>query len=326
MSRVRGLVSRSAFTLVELLVVIAIIGVLVALLLPAVQAAREAANRMSCSNNLKQIGIGVHNYHDTNRSLPEAGSRPSTPTSLAPPNFSWRVAILPFMEENALYDQANLSLPWNSAVVNASGVANSTLGVIDPGLYLCPSSGRTNSISASPGETGVINGATKTAFAAHYYGILGPVGVNPMTNPASNYPINPNPSGHGGFATSGVICRAIDAENNIASILDGTSNTFLVGESSFGTSKTNVKNTSQRAWTRGCADNACASSKNLRSAINVEVYTSANFNMVSMGSEHPGVALFLMGDGSVRSVSETVDMVTYLAAGSRDQGESYQLP
>jgi prepilin-type N-terminal cleavage/methylation domain-containing protein len=328
MSRSRGGNHRPAFTLVELLVVIAIIGVLVALLLPAVQAAREAANRMSCGNNLKQIGIGVHNYHDTTKMLPEAGSRRSTPNSIAQPNISWHVAILPFMEEQPMYDQFNLALGWNSTVVNPSGVSNGALSTMDPGLYLCPSAGRTMTYSFS--ET---SGGNK-CYTAHYLGILGPVGPIPNTNPVVNYPLRDDVAGHGGFATSGVICRATDAENNFASILDGTSNTFLVGESAFARSKAGTTNTSRRGWSRGCGgganltygDSACASSKNLRSAIGVEVYTSANFNMVSMGSEHPGVAQFLMGDGSVRSVSETVDMVTYLAAASRDQGESFQLP
>jgi prepilin-type N-terminal cleavage/methylation domain-containing protein len=319
---------RSAFTLVELLVVIAIIGVLVALLLPAVQAAREAANRMSCGNNLKQIGIGVHNYHDTTKALPDAGSRRSTPNSIVQPNISWHVSILPFMEESAMYDQFNQALGWNSTVVNPSGLSNGALSTMDPGIYICPSAGRTMVYSAS--ET---SGGAK-CFTAHYLGILGPVGVIPNSNPAANYPLRNDTAGHGGFATSGIICRATDAENNFASIIDGTSNTFLVGESAFARSKAGVVNTSRRAWSRGCGglanhaygDSACASAKNLNSGINVEVYGSGNFNMVSMGSEHPGVAQFLMGDGSVRSVSETVDMTVYRAAGSRDQGESLQLP
>src|SRR5499427_6896199 len=88
---------RRAFTLVELLVVIAIIGVLVALLLPAVQAAREAARRMRCQNNLKQIGIAAHNFHDVNGELPRAFS-PIT-------GLSWQVNILPFIEQQSLYNQ-----------------------------------------------------------------------------------------------------------------------------------------------------------------------------------------------------------------------------
>ncbi|MFM9068057.1 MAG: DUF1559 domain-containing protein [Planctomycetota bacterium] len=91
---------RPGFTLVELLVVIAIIGILVALLLPAVQAAREAARRTQCLNNLKQLGLALHNYHDSRRSFP-AGASPNVTA------FNWRVAIWPFMEQQSLFDQCD---------------------------------------------------------------------------------------------------------------------------------------------------------------------------------------------------------------------------
>ncbi|HTN77380.1 MAG TPA: DUF1559 domain-containing protein, partial [Pirellulaceae bacterium] len=105
----RPVEARRAFTLVELLVVIAIIGVLVALLLPAVQAAREAARRMQCSNNVKQLGLSLHNHHDTYNRFPPGGANDQTPfgteTATSGWGSSWMVYILPYIEQNALYSQ-----------------------------------------------------------------------------------------------------------------------------------------------------------------------------------------------------------------------------
>lgn len=114
--RMRGK-SPHGFTLVELLVVIAIIGVLVALLLPAVQAAREAARRSSCSNNLKQIGIGLHNYHDTMLKFPMAGYI-TTPSGGAY-HHTWLTSLLPFIEQKPLYDSTNMALmAWGQYIVS----------------------------------------------------------------------------------------------------------------------------------------------------------------------------------------------------------------
>lgn len=96
--------SRRAFTLVELLVVIAIIGILVGLLLPAVQAAREAARRMQCQNNLKQMGLALHNYHDTYNSFP-GGTTINGPCCGTPAQMTWAIAILPFIEQSSIYNQ-----------------------------------------------------------------------------------------------------------------------------------------------------------------------------------------------------------------------------
>jgi prepilin-type N-terminal cleavage/methylation domain-containing protein len=110
---------RIGFTLVELLVVIAIIGILVALLLPAVQAAREAARRMSCGNNLKQIGLSCHNYHDTYKTFPPGNITPGNCCG-TPSAATWTLFILPFLEQQPLHDRYNFNL-WNDGNPGRSG-------------------------------------------------------------------------------------------------------------------------------------------------------------------------------------------------------------
>jgi prepilin-type N-terminal cleavage/methylation domain-containing protein len=149
---------KRAFTLIELLVVIAIIGVLIGLLLPAVQAAREAARRMQCSNNLKQIGLALHNYADTyNNTFPPA----YTTDKSGKPGLSWRVLILPYLEEQDLYKQFHLDEPWDSE-------HNKALVAKIPRVYVSPNyagpPGRTNYLGIG-GERGVLGGKNGVSFA-----------------------------------------------------------------------------------------------------------------------------------------------------------------
>src|SRR5882757_2755439 len=119
---------RRGFTLIELLVVIAIIAVLIALLLPAVQAAREAARRAQCMNNLRQIGLALHNYHDQYNTFPPAYVADAT----GKPMHSWRVLLLPQLGEGQLYSEYDFSEPWD-------GPNNSRLLTRMPRVYACPS-------------------------------------------------------------------------------------------------------------------------------------------------------------------------------------------
>ena len=132
------------FTLVELLVVIAIIGILVGLLLPAVQAAREAARRMSCGNNLKQIGLALHNYNSAYKSLPAAAywksGKMQSNVASQPRNFTWIASLLPFTEQTALYNAMNFNQPlWGSSTTQQKLPNGQIIASVTVPTFLCPS-------------------------------------------------------------------------------------------------------------------------------------------------------------------------------------------
>lgn len=201
--------ARRGFTLVELLVVIAIIGVLVAMLLPAVQAAREAARRSSCSNNLKQIGIALHNYHDTNRKFPTAGflTRPGTTAAQPLPyHHTWLTALLPFIEQKPLHDSTNFALPaWGQPIVGTQ-----------VGILRCPS----DTGLLSPQES---HGIAVTSYAGsegyHWW-------ATAELNPAWDANWGSWLPKHGDY--SGLF--ACTRNFTMASIKDGTSNSIVVAE------------------------------------------------------------------------------------------------
>ncbi len=154
---------RAGFTLVELLVVIAIIGILIALLLPAVQAAREAARRTQCSNNCKQIGLALHNYHDTHRSFPMAMfisfTDPAAPGSVNAQ--SWGTALLPYMEQQPLYDQLDHSLAPCQPI---GSVANIAVICTPVAGFVCPSA--PGGIEREYRGSGALDAATDPSLGA----------------------------------------------------------------------------------------------------------------------------------------------------------------
>lgn len=191
---------RRAFTLIELLVVIAIIAVLIALLLPAVQQAREAARRSQCKNNLKQIGLALHNYHDTFNRFPTGvmyGYKPGGVGTMAPRNYTWCAAILPYIDNAPLYNQINFSAPaWNQQV------AGQNLQSIRLENFTCPS---------DPGFGG---GSNRHNIGWTNYG--GSEGYDWWSRPGSSL--------------SGVF--NLNAYTKIAMITDGTSQTIAITECS----------------------------------------------------------------------------------------------
>ncbi len=288
----------NGFTLVELLVVIAIIGILIALLLPAVQSAREAARRAQCTNHVKQLVLSLHNYHDVNKRFP--------PSSVGGNGtISYLCRLLPFIEQQPLYDQ----ISYAGNYTNNLPLAENRIVT-----FLCPSCSQEESLRSA--EDG--------CYTTHYYGNSGPIGTNPLTN--EEYERDTSREGSGSFgeyAVEGVF--ALRSTLRFRDIKDGTSNTIGIGEVAWD------KYPFYRAWTRGLYwynGVALLSTKNHRWPINAgkDGTLTMKFNNGGYGSEHPGGMNVGMMDGSVKFVSETIDMNIYRSAASRGAGEPTTLP
>ncbi|OJW22033.1 MAG: hypothetical protein BGO49_14755 [Planctomycetales bacterium 71-10] len=229
--------ARRGFTLIELLVVIAIIAVLIALLLPAVQAAREAARRAQCVNNLKQIGLAVHNFESTNGEFPPgAGPAPvGDPTALGDgTRLSPQALILPYLEQSSLYATFNLQIEINSSA------ENDTARCQQISAYLCPSDGKG---FRSPG-TRVNSNSTGSLAQSNYYGSNGATAALFFNSASSAFPTNEtNSASLGVFNISVNVTtpkptaanpssdyRKVTSKVTISSITDGTSNTGLFSE------------------------------------------------------------------------------------------------
>jgi len=367
---------RAAFTLVELLVVIAIIGILIALLLPAVQAAREAARRTQCVNNLKQLGLGLHNHHDTFKQFPplnygNGGRRDTNPQGNEERN-TGLMRILPCIEQGPIYDILSQPftavsppvLPWGPIRGGAPGGATTAYPPYTTKIpcFICPS---------NPGPAATLWGISSPRSYACCVGdsisIIGPPGWG-----ASNYR-TPN---RGVFAV--VAYPIVESDISMSSITDGTSNTILMAERVFGASeKRSIKgyfannvgglNTQPINCLATASGGFYLPSQSVQTgrAVGVQWFEGAaaftGFNTVlppnspscavdnwgdswgvfSASSNHPGGVNVLMGDGSVRFVSETIHTgnlalpeVTsgespygvWGAMGSKSGGESVSLP
>jgi len=318
------------FTLVELLVVIAIIGVLVALLLPAVQQAREAARRMSCSNNLKQMGLALHNHHDTfKRFPPGAGNnmQPFGTSATALWGSSWMVYIMPFNEMNNVFEQgfSPMNQQYNSTVIRQT--VGDLAGRPTFSVYRCPSSalGIEHSLSTTaPGS-----------MVADYVAIAGVVdGFGGLTGVAQLA------SGNGPVGRNGVL--HFNSKHTFASMIDGSSNTLAVSECGAWvfeneTTKRDWRPGVQHGFAMGCANEAdrLFNTTTLRYGINqVRFYTSAcadgvcqnSGNNTPLRSQHPGGVLAMLGDGSVTMLTDTTDVSILARLACRDDGFPVSLP
>jgi prepilin-type N-terminal cleavage/methylation domain-containing protein len=306
---------RRAFTLVELLVVIAIIGILTALILPAVQHSREAARRMACQNNLKQIALGLHNYHDTHRVFPP-GALVASGTQLVTVcssgssftgvdviadaaggsglhGTSWMLRILPFVEQGPLYDR------WD---FRTSVLGNRLVAETDIPLFYCPSR-----------RSYVTNQAIMFANWANggndYGGCLG--GCNGYHNCGSHETWvvatgrRPLDSCRGIFG--------VQSARRIADVTDGTSNTIIVGEVQRLDLGTDVT-TSRDGWAVGGVSTHFSTCSDGCKGINAEHFEEP-------GSHHDNGALFATADGAVHYLSETIDTKVLRALGSMGEGD-----
>jgi prepilin-type processing-associated H-X9-DG protein len=295
--------ARSTFTLIELLEVIAIIAILIGLLLPAVQKVREAAARMSCQNNLKQLALGVHLYHDSNQKLPHGAEMDIDPSNAFVAGTTWLVYILPNIEQGNVYTQYNTQADYRTA-------GNLAVGTMSMKLYHCPSGSKAVTGNGGEQSGGVPNDTT------HYYGIMGPgssaVALGyPVTNFGTNGAYATPPSA--GMLISWDVTMGLRGTVTLTDVTDGTSNTIMIGERS-----NNLPigmNSDYRSWVRG--NNAgSGATKNMSYPINSTNYTGSNFNDISMGSNHTQGANFAMGDGSVRFVNQSVALINLVYASS----------
>lgn len=296
-----------AFTLIELLVVVAIIGILVALLLPAVQSAREAARRVQCNNNLKQIGVALHNYHDTYRSFPSGYINPRFASVAAGANhesWAWAALILPFLEQDPLYDELGVTTQPLHQGFATGGTAFQALVETPIPVFICPSDTEYN----KPGNV---------HQNRHFND---GVGVTAAGIPA---PVRPGLSNYLGVAGHRDVVQRVpntgvffgDSAISMADITDGTSHTFAVGER-------DTKNCRSGTWVGVRNPNGSGTRGtqvvvgHSRPKLNQDT-TAIDWNTASFGcgegfsSLHPGGALFLACDGSVRFVSDSIHHFWY---------------
>jgi prepilin-type N-terminal cleavage/methylation domain-containing protein/prepilin-type processing-associated H-X9-DG protein len=340
MKRSRG------FTLIELLVVISIIAVLIALLLPAVQAAREAARRAQCVNNLKQLGLAVHNYNDMMNSFPSnLYLHPSyASASYTWNNASWLVFILPQMEQNALYNAANFSIMWGPNKLGnwpatALGQQNSTVRLTVLNSLLCPSDPSLPTDMANADEIGTNN----TAAGTSYVGNLGDNCLQcntPSSQPVvmfcpqqgyncrgaqlgdpTTQAIPPNPG-----TGSGIFWRQCSGVP-LQQITDGTSNTLLAGEQIMNVTYWNAwVEANQCIGSTAVPLNYLAPGVAITGSGSIDKTTGKTdqgnwFHWYSFRSMHPGGGNFAMCDGSVKFIKNSINMNTYQALSTRGQGE-----
>lgn len=302
---------RLAFTLIELLVVIAIIAILIALLVPAVQKVREAASRTQCQNNLRQIGIATHGFHDLHKVFPSA-------TTGSPNFYSGFVQIMPFLEQDPIAKRWNKDLgATDNSTFATLGYSNMSLGKSIVPTYLCPT-------MTPPG----VALANDRAYSSYLFvsGTFSPYSFSSLTASAMDGAIVPYSPATG--QTTKV---------RMTSISDGTSNTLMVGECDFALKKSPGNPTATSydgsgpqwsyaytgfSWTTSFGKlnshlaYSAAEATAMGYASQYEIGGPGNFR-----SQHTGGVFFAMADASVQFLSETIPHPTFRALSTRAGGE-----
>ena len=315
--------SSHGFTLVELLVVITIIGILIALLLPAVQAAREAARRMQCTNNLKQLGLAIHGYHSTFSMFPISSSPYGAPpyNTHSPANGKgWIVSILPQLENQPLFDQF---LPGFAGTFGPAPGGPPSTGLMNP---LCSDALKTRlSVLECPSDPSVQT--TSTAALQYEFGwsiemaqtsYKGVMGDPVLLASTSAFEIGSSPCFGVGHC-SGILYRDTywDGGVSINQITDGTSNTLMVGED------IPEQNSCSAAYYGNCDYDSCSPPLNYMDDSHGPTYWP---NVFGFRSRHPGGANFCLADGSVCFLNQNIDGTLYRALSTKAGGEVVQVP
>jgi prepilin-type N-terminal cleavage/methylation domain-containing protein len=313
------------FTLIELLVVIAIIAILIALLLPAVQQAREAARRTQCKNNLRQVGLALHNYESTHGMLPFG-----TPNCCTNNGFNWAVMTFPYLEMTNLYNTMDPSGNLRNTAINRTAAQTHVLPA-----WTCPS----DPAAGTPHMTRFATHNVSPGHGLWYAASIGPTQMDQCpfcpagaTPSDSNYCCQGNNFGTNagnGYPTgsfAGMFGRSVRAIR-FRDVTDGLSNTFMVGETlpghcdflglfslNFPLSGTSIPINTMES--------------NMAGAAGATIFRAAGsnwFRVCGFKSMHVGGAQFSMGDGSVRFISTSIDYRLYNNLGTRGGGEVAQI-